>query len=313
MTGKRAESVRESYLEFAFAYDQALGMRFFASFRPLLHSILDRYPDLERTHLDLACGTGLALEHFQKRGFRSVGLDSSMAMLSIARGRGARLVAADLRAPALRGGFGLVTCLYDSLNHLLDWDDLVLAFRSASALLREGSILLFDVNHPDVYPRTWGLPEPFVSGAADHRLVLDTRYLPEARLGIAEISGWARIGGRRVPISEIHRQRAWGIDEIRSALAAGGLNVLEEVGFDPFLESGEGGAVKIVFVAGLDKKSTSFEVLRKPSVEVPSGRPSSDEEPVEEQQQDRAKHRPDETYHLGRGARECAGDETSDE
>jgi SAM-dependent methyltransferase len=250
MTGRTAEPGREAYLEFAFAYDQALGRRFLASFKPLLRGLLRRHPPPSRRHVDLACGTGLALEFFARSGYRSVGVDGSVPMLTLARTRGRRLVAGDLRELPLRGHAGLVTCLYDSLNHMLERDALVAAFRAAGSLMESRSVFVFDMNHPDVYPRTWGLSEPFVSADADHRLILDTRYLPEDRLGIAEVSGWAGKGPARVQISETHRQRAYAEEEVRDALEEAGLGVRELVGFDPFLEGNDGSTVKMVFVAG---------------------------------------------------------------
>src|SRR5438270_35968 len=108
----------EAYGSFAYAYDQALGQRFFRAVRDLLAAILDRYPASERTHLDLACGTGLVSRFFAERGFQTTALDLSLPMLSIARRRAARVVAADIRALPFRRTFGRITCLYDSLNHL---------------------------------------------------------------------------------------------------------------------------------------------------------------------------------------------------
>ena len=54
----------EAYGAFAYAYDKALGERFFKSVRRLLDDLLERYPTPKRSHLDLACGTGLAVESF---------------------------------------------------------------------------------------------------------------------------------------------------------------------------------------------------------------------------------------------------------
>ena len=260
MTGKHRERPGEAYVEFAFAYEQALGRRFFASLRPLIDSVLNRYPTIAKTHLDLACGTGLAMQHLQKRGFRSYGIDASVPMLALARKRGRRLAAGDLRKLPLASEFGLVTCLYDSLNHMLEREDLVAAFSNCRPLLHADSIFLFDMNHPAVYPRIWGMDEPFVSAARDHRLMIETRFSTETATGTAEISGWARISAAQVPIAEIHRQRAWTLEEIRSALKSAGLSVIEEIDFDPFLELGGGPGVKVVFIAS-KAKSTSLEVL----------------------------------------------------
>ena len=68
----------EAYGAFAYAYDRALGSRFFKAVRTLLDETLEKYPTPKRTHLDVACGTGLVLRHFRERGWKSTGIDASL-------------------------------------------------------------------------------------------------------------------------------------------------------------------------------------------------------------------------------------------
>jgi len=233
-----ASSSAESYGAFAYAYDQALGRRFFRAVQRLLVKSLEERPPREMTHLDVACGTGYAMELFARRGFRSVGVDLSLPMLQIARTRVRRLVCADLRALPLRRTFARITCLYDSLNHMKDREDLVAAFRAVRGVMSSESLFLFDVNHPDIYPEVWGSKEPFVASGADYRLEIDTAYRKRERLAHALVSGWAKVRGRRVEIRERHEQRAWSRSEVRAALREAGLEAIEVVDFDPYEEAG---------------------------------------------------------------------------
>jgi SAM-dependent methyltransferase len=238
----------EAYGAFAWAYDPALGNRFFKSIEPELRRLLDQFPPPGRRHLDLACGSGIALEWFLRRRYRSVGLDASLPMLDLARSRSkVPLIAGDMRSLPFRGGFSLVTSIYDSLNHLLRRKDLQETFHQVGRLLAGGGIFLFDVNHPDVYPRVWGLQEPFVSEGKDHRLEMETRWSSFFGRGEARISGWAMAGSKRVEIRERRLQRAWPSAMIRAALGAAGLEVLEERLFDPYRE--DDGPVKVIFAA----------------------------------------------------------------
>jgi Methylase involved in ubiquinone/menaquinone biosynthesis len=228
---------RESYLAFAYAYDQALGSRFFDSVAPILDEVSARYPASAASHLDLACGTGLALQHLAAKGFTATGVDASIPMLRIAAQRAARLVAADLRALPFRGTFGRVTCLYDSLNHLLHPRDLEAAFREARRVMNHDSIFLFDMNHPDAYPRIWGTPEPFVAEAADSFLSMETSFSRRTKLGRAHITGWAVVGGKKIAIDEVHQQRAYARSEIVAALRNAHLEPVEIRDFNPFDET----------------------------------------------------------------------------
>lgn len=246
---KEVSSGRDVYFEFAWAYDQALGRRFFRAASPLLDRLLDKYPTDRKTHLDVACGTGLVVAHLRNRGWVSTGLDGSLAMLRVARRRARNLVAADFRAVPFRSTFSRVTCLYDSLNHLLEQEHLARTFRAIASVMRPDSLFIFDVNNPAVYPRIWGLREPYISAGSDYRLVMHTRYTEATEMGVADLSGWARVSGRRFAISERHRQRAWSAEHIEQALGAARLGIVERIDFDPFEENGgTGPGVKWVYV-----------------------------------------------------------------
>jgi SAM-dependent methyltransferase len=240
----------EAYGAFAYAYDKGLGERFFAAARRVLTGVLEKYPTAKRTHLDLACGTGLALEHFRKKGWKSTGLDASLDMLALARKRGSRLVAADLRAIPLRRRFARITCLYDSLNHMTEREDLVAAFRAVRGVMDHDSLFLFDMNHPDVYRAVWGMSEPFVAEGHDYRLEIATSYRSRERIAHAVVTGWALIGGEKVEIRETHTQRAYSENEIEKALAEGGLATVEVIDFDPYgeIDDLDAEGVKLFFV-----------------------------------------------------------------
>jgi len=238
----------EAYGAFAYAYDRALGERFFKSVRGLLESALDRHPSAEKTHLDVACGTALAVQYFRERGWRSTGVDASIDMLRVGSSRAPGLVAGDFRALPLRGTFARVTCLYDSFNHLRERNDLVAAFRSIRGVMTPGSQFLFDFNHPEIYPEIWGMREPYVAAGRDYRLEIATAYRPRDATAMGLVTGWAMgADGRRIEINERHRQRAWTEREIVQSLGDAGLRVVEMTEFDPF--DSEGRPVKLFFVA----------------------------------------------------------------
>src|SRR5438552_14225810 len=141
----RSSFAPESYGAFAYAYDQALGETFFLAVRRVLDDALFKYPARAKTHLDLACGTGFAIEYFEKRGFRSAGVDASPAMLAVGRKRSSRLIAADIRSLPLRRAFGRITCLYDSLNHLQTREALVDALEATGSVMNDACALFFEL------------------------------------------------------------------------------------------------------------------------------------------------------------------------
>ncbi len=81
------------------------------------------------------------------------------------------------------------------------------------------------MNHPDIYPEVWGLPDPYVASGDDFHLEIDTSYRSREKLGRARVSGTARMDGKKVKIREEHRQRAYSEREINDVLAAADLAV----------------------------------------------------------------------------------------
>lgn len=246
-------STSEAYGSFAWAYDEALGLRYFESVSSLIEEMLEASGLAGGPHLDVACGSGLAVEWLRGKGFDSVGVDASLPMLAVGRPRSSRLIAGDMRALPFRGNFTLVTSLYDSLNHLLSTRDLRTTFQEVSSLLVEGGIFIFDVNHPAVYPRVWGASEPYESSADDHHLEIRTRWSPLFGRGVARVSGWARNGDGLVTIRERRRQRAWSERKLRRALEEAGLAVQRVIPFDPYAEEEEDHPVKLVFLVRNEK------------------------------------------------------------
>ena len=236
----------EAYDAFAYAYDRALGERFFKASSRMVEATLDRYPTPKRTHLDVACGTGSMVRWFRERGWKSVGVDASLPMLQVAR----HGVAGDMRALPFRRRFARITCLYDSLNHLLEPDDLQAAFHSIRGVMDEDSLFLFDVNHPEIYPEVWGISEPYIARGKDFHLEIATTYRKREKIGRAAVTGWAKIKGERGAIREQHKQRAYSEKEITKMLAAAGLAPVDVIDFDPYDEADNINAatVKLFFV-----------------------------------------------------------------
>ncbi|MCX5756955.1 MAG: class I SAM-dependent methyltransferase [Candidatus Hydrogenedentes bacterium] len=99
------------------------------------------------THVDTACGTGVLIKRLRAAGWRSFGVDLSFAMIRAGK-RGPKALpaaTADLRALPLHGGADYVTCLFDSLNFLLERDDVLRAFREVHGALSPQGLFYFDI------------------------------------------------------------------------------------------------------------------------------------------------------------------------
>ncbi|HQE91408.1 MAG TPA: class I SAM-dependent methyltransferase [Anaerolineae bacterium] len=109
---------------------------------------------INKTALDVCCGTGQLALYLLEHGYNVTGLDFSPAMLRYAiekaqpyidAGR-ARFVEGDAADFMLDGPFGLAISTYDALNHLPDMAALRGCFRSVGAVLSAGGRFIFDLN-----------------------------------------------------------------------------------------------------------------------------------------------------------------------
>ena len=110
-----------------------------------------------RRVLDAACGTGMHAIEFARRGLRSAGADLSPAMIGRARENArATGVDVDLQAAAFgelagrfNGPFDALTCLGNSLPHLIDDRSLAAALLDFASLLRPGGVLVIQNRNYD--------------------------------------------------------------------------------------------------------------------------------------------------------------------
>lgn len=101
--------------------------------------------DTDGPIVELAVGTGrVAIPVAQATGRRVIGVDSSPAMLTLARARAVEagvqleLIEGDMRELALKDPAGLVYCPFRSLLHLPTWADRRCTFERVAASLRPG-------------------------------------------------------------------------------------------------------------------------------------------------------------------------------
>ena len=105
-----------------------------------------------REVLDLGCGTGTLTELLADAGYDMIGVDLSQEMLELAlekrdrSGHSILYLQQDMRDFELYGTVGAVISVCDSLNYLLEEEDLVKTFSLVNNYLFPGGMFLFDFN-----------------------------------------------------------------------------------------------------------------------------------------------------------------------
>jgi len=186
-----------------------------------------------RRLLDVGCGTGKSFLPMLERGWEVTACDISPSMLALARaktGNAARLSVADMTELPVFGEFDLVWALDDAVNYLLHTEELGRALSGMRANLAPEGLLMFDVNCLQSY-RTFFAEEQRVE--RDGRCLIwrgqgsagaEPGAIAEARLEVESNDD--------APTMEthVHRQRHHPEGEVRTLLAAAGLECLDVYG-----------------------------------------------------------------------------------
>jgi SAM-dependent methyltransferase len=218
----QGEAVRAAYDACAGIYDQFTGNNnyelWFGELLPKLEGLGLRHGDL----LDVACGTGKGIGPMLDRGWTVTACDISPGMIEQATEKfpeGVKFDVCDMAELPHLGDFDLVWALNDPVNYLVDDGDLERAFASMGANLAPEGLLVFDCNTMKVFREAFG------ADVEDNR---GDRWTWRG-LGGADDIYEAEISGEEVE-SNIHRERHWPVDVVRSALTTAGLEPLAAIG-----------------------------------------------------------------------------------
>jgi SAM-dependent methyltransferase len=177
-----------AYDPFAWYYRLGWGDEFHINARPVIERhVFPRLPEHARI-LDLCCGSGDLSAFLTHRGYIVTGIDGSAEMLRFAREKvpAAMFLHHDARSFDLPAEFDAVLSTFDSLNHILELDELEQVFRNAYRALRPNGLIFFDLNMEEAFEDQWR----GTWGAVEETSVGLTRgtYDPRRRLGRADVT-----------------------------------------------------------------------------------------------------------------------------
>jgi len=221
------------YRDFAYLYMKGDYPRFSERMATLLPPVFEKFGAEPRAILDIACGEGTFAVAMAGRGYAVTGLDSSGEMLELAREKAAaarmqiEFHKQDMRSLSVRSRYDLITCWYDSLNYLLEIDDLKACYSGVYEALNPGGLFIFDMNTVYglgvIWPRT---PCYVQQDSQDIFEVHRQAYDFETNIATMRITGFVRRGDTWVRVDEEHLERGYSLGEIHRSLKQCGFDVL---------------------------------------------------------------------------------------
>lgn len=223
-----------AYNIFSEYYDSLMTNAQYGKRADYIEKLLDRYGHNAGIVLDLACGTGSLTIELKKRGYDIYGVDGSADMLMIAQqkccneGLSILFLNQKMQLLDLYGTIDTCICTLDSLNHIINKDELQKAFNRVSLFMNKGGLFIFDVN--TVYKHQNVLADNvFVYDKSSVYCVWQNTPLKDNTTRI-DLDFFERSGKTYHRNSESFCERAYSAEELDEMLGNAGFEVLDIFG-----------------------------------------------------------------------------------
>lgn len=230
----------EAYTDFASVYDIFMDNTPYQEWSQFVVDTLRREGIRDGIVLDLGCGTGNMTQLLSEAGYDMIGIDLSGEMLNVAMekrdksGEHILYLQQDMREFELYGTVKAVICICDSLNYLLEEDEIRETFRLVNNYLDPGGLFLFDFN--TVYKYETVIGERTIAENRDEcSFIWENFYYSDEQINEYDLTVFVRAADENAPeektlfrrFTEVHYQRGYTLETIRRLLEESGLTFLE--------------------------------------------------------------------------------------
>lgn len=194
--------------------------------------------------LDLGCGTGTLTAMLAGRGYDMIGVDNAQEMLQIAiekrdeAGLDILYLLQDMREFELYGTVGAVISVCDSINYLLEEEDVVQTFRLVNNYLFPKGVFIFDFNTVYKYETVIG-DTTIAENREECSFIWENYYHEEEQINEYDLTIFVKESvqernddGLYRKFQETHYQRGYRLEQMKEFLHRAGLVFLEAIDAD---------------------------------------------------------------------------------
>lgn len=226
----------EAYTDFASVYDKFMDETPYEQWCSNIEAVLAEYEIRDGLLLELGCGTGSMTELLASRGYDMIGLDASAEMLNIAQekknksGHDILYLNQDMRQFELYGTVRAVISVCDSLNYLLNVEDMTTCFQLVNNYLDPKGIFFFDFNTVYKYETVIG-DTVIAENREECSFIWENYYDPQEMFNEYDLTIFVKEEkngqGMFRRFQETHVQRGYTLEEIQACLQKAGLRFLK--------------------------------------------------------------------------------------
>lgn len=197
--------------------------------------------------VDIGCGTGTLTEMLAAKGYDMIGIDLSQEMLQIAIDKketnqsDVLYLCQDMRELDLYSTAGTIISVCDSVNYLLEKEELVETFRLVNNYLYPGGVFIFDFNTQYKYEEVIG-DTTIAENREDCSFIWENYYHEEEQINEYDLTVFVKEqNGLYRKFEENHYQRGYTLAEMIRMIERAGLCLMKAIDADtheePTLES----------------------------------------------------------------------------
>lgn len=231
-----------SYQSFARVYDMFMDNVPYEEWCDYLEGLLKEYKVEDGLVLELGCGTGSMTELLAQRGYDMIGVDNAEDMLEIAFEKKAEAdsnslyLLQDMREFELYGTVRAVVSVCDSMNYILEEEDLLEVFRLVNNYLDPGGIFIFDMNTIYKYRELLG-ETTICENREEGSFIWDNYYDEEEQINQYDLTLFIKEEKELYrKYEETHFQRAYEVETVQRLLEEAGMEFV--AAYDAFTHDG---------------------------------------------------------------------------
>lgn len=139
------------YGDFSFYYDELMDDVDYEHWYLYIEEIFNELKVKPNDILEMACGTGSLTYYLCKNGYNVTCFDKSTEMLSVAYNklisfRNIKILNQDMTSFSINKKFDCVISICDSINYIIDEDNLLKVFKNVNEHLKKDGLFIFDIN-----------------------------------------------------------------------------------------------------------------------------------------------------------------------
>lgn len=248
----------EAYSDFAKVYDIFMDDTPYEEWCSFIVSLLKKYGIKEDTDdeklrqeqntiLDLGCGTGTLTQLLSELGYDMIGIDNSQEMLQAAvdkreeSGADILYLNQDMREFELYGLAGAVISVCDSINYLLEEEDIIKTFRLVNNYLYPGGLFIFDFNTVYKYEMVIG-DAVIAENREDCSFIWENYYHSEEEINEYDLTIFVKTDSDEETLfhkyTETHYQRGYRLRQMKSLVEKAGMSFVAAFDADTHKEPG---------------------------------------------------------------------------